>query len=445
MQIINQDIFKAYDIRGIYGEDLTDKIIEAIGNVFAQMAGKQEIIVGYDMRLSNQALFSNLTQGIIKAGVKVIDIGLVSTDVTYFASGFWKLPAIMITASHNPKEWNGFKLTLADATPFGQEEIQKLKNLIEQDKFIKVPLSGTIEQKDILSDYVKNCLKFINIKNISDFKIVVDAGNAMAGKLIPLIYNNLPCKIIPLYFELDGSFPNHQPSPIESKNLVDLQKNVLKEKANFGMAFDGDADRVFFIDEQGQIINGGVIVAVLTKYFLKNHPNEKIIYDLRCSRAIPEIIKENNGQAIISKVGHSFIKKTMKETNAIFGGELSGHYYYRDNYRADSGMITALIITEIISQEKQSLSAIIKNYIRYWQIEEINSIVKNQEEKIQELKEKYYDSKQKELDGLTVEYPEWWFNVRASNTEPLLRLNLEAKTQKLMEEKKDELLKLINF
>lgn len=441
---VNPEIFKAYDIRGIYGQDLTDKTAEAIGNVFAQMAENQEIIVGCDMRLSREVIFSNLIKGINKAGVNVIDIGLVSTDVTYFAAGFWKMPAIMITASHNPREWNGFKLTLADAIPFGQEEIQKLKNLIEQDKFINVLSPGIIKQKDILSDYLKNCLKFINIKNISNFKIVVDAGNAMAGKLIPLIFNNLPCQIIPLYFELDGSFPNHQPSPIESKNLLDLQKGVLKEKANFGMAFDGDADRVFFIDEQGKAINGGVIVAILTKYFLKNCPNEKIIYDLRCSHSVPEIIQENNGQAIISRVGHSFIKKTMEETGAIFGGEFSGHYYYRDNYRADSGMITALIITEIISQENKPLSVIAKEYTRYWQIEETNSIVKNQEEKIEELKEKYFDGHQSELDGLTVKYFDWWFNVRASNTEPVLRLNLEAVSQELMEEKKDELLKLIN-
>lgn len=441
---IDPKIFKAYDIRGIYGQDLTDKTAEAIGNVFAQITGGQEIIVGYDMRLSSEAIFSNLAKGINSAGVKVIDIGLVSTDVVYFATGFWKFPAIMITASHNPKEWNGFKLTLADAVPFGQEEIQKLKELIEQDKFIKVSALGAIEQKDILPDYLKNCLKFINAKNISFLKIVVDAGNAMAGKLIPLIYNSLPCQIIPLYFELDGSFPNHQPNPIESKNLLDLQKTVLKEKANFGMAFDGDADRVFFIDEQGQTINGGIITAIIAEYFLKKSPNEKIIYDLRCSHVVPEIIKKNNGQAVVSRVGHSFIKKTMKETNAIFGGEFSGHYYYRDNYRADSAMITALIITEIVSQENKPLSTIVKNYTRYSQTEEINSIIKNQEEKIKEIKEKYSDGAQNELDGLTVEYPEWWFNVRVSNTEQLLRLNLEANNQKLMEEKKYELLKLIN-
>ena len=438
---INPSIFKAYDIRGIYGQDLTNKTAEAIGNVFAQLANKQTIVIGRDMRLSNKALFTSLAQGINNAGVKVIDIGLVSTDITYFASGFWKLPAIMITASHNPQEWNGFKLTLAKAVPFGQTKIQKLKKLIEQDKFINTPLHKAIEQKNILPDYLKNCLKFINTKNISNLKIVADAGNAMAGKIVPLIYNNLPCKIIPLYFELDGLFPNHQPSPIESKNLVDLQKTVLKEKASFGMAFDGDADRVFFVDEQGQAINGGIIVAILAEYFLKKHFNEKIIYDLRCGHIVPEIIKKNNGQAIISRVGHSFIKKIMKKTKAIFGGELSGHYYYRDNYRADSAMITALIITEIISQKNKPLSTIIKNYTRYWQIEETNSLVKNQKRKIKELKEKYCDGNQNNLDGLTVEYLEWWFNVRASNTESLLRLNLEATSQKLMEEKKHELLK----
>ncbi len=440
---IDSTIFKAYDIRGIYGDNLTDDLIKSIGNNFASQMDEQTIIIGRDMRLSSENIFNALAEGIKKTGKNVIDIDLVSTDTTYFASGFLGHPSIMITASHNPSEWNGFKMTFANAKPFGQEEIQDLKTKIENDEYIETGNDGQIESIDAIPDYIKKALNFIRTKNFKPLKIVVDAGNGMAGKIVPLFFSSLPCKIIPLYFELDGAFPNHQPNPIESKNLIDLQKTVLKEKADFGMAFDGDADRVFFINEKAQIIKGDIIVSVLAEYFLKNNPKEKIIYDLRCSHDVPETIKKNNGQPIISKVGHSFIKKLMRETSAIFGGELSGHYYYRDNYMVDSGIITALIMTEIISLSNKKLSDLLVSYSNYYNIEETNFKVNDKEKKLNQLKEKYKDGQQNELDGLTVEYKNWWFNVRPSNTEPFLRLNLEAKTKKLMEEKKEEIIKLI--
>jgi len=440
---IDSTIFKAYDIRGIYGDSLTDEMIKSIGNNFAAQMADKKIIIGRDMRLSSENIFNALAEGIKKTGKNIIDIGLVSTDATYFASGFLGYPSIMITASHNPSAWNGFKMTFADAKPFGQEEIQELKTKIENDEYIEAENDGQIEVVNILPDYIKKAFTFIKTESFKPLKIVVDAGNGMAGKIVPLFFGSLPCEIIPLYFELDGAFPNHQPSPIESKNLIDLQKAVFEERADFGMAFDGDADRVFFVDDQAQIIKGDIIVAILAEYFLKNNSQEKIIYDLRCSHIVPEMIKQNNGQPIISRVGHSFIKKLMRETNAIFGGELSGHYYYRDNYMVDSGIITALIMTEIISKYDKKLSELLKNYFKYFNIEETNFKVENKDKKLNQLKEKYSDGQQDELDGLTVEYDDWWFNVRPSNTEPFLRLNLEAKTEKLMKEKKQELAQLI--
>ena len=316
-------------------------------------------------------------------------------------------------------------------------------SVFNTDKFSESEKYGQTESIDILPDYIKKAFTFIKTENFKPLKIVIDAGNGMAGKIVPIFFDSLPIKIIPLYFELDGSFPNHQPSPMESKNMVDLQKKVIEEKADLGMAFDGDADRVFFIDEKAQIIKGDIIVAILAEYFLKNNPQEKIIYDLRCSHIIPEIIEKNNGQPVISKVGHSFIKKLMRKTNAIFGGELSGHYYYRDNYMVDSGIITALIMIEIISLSNKKFSELLINYSKYYNIEETNFKVDDKDKKINELKEKYSDGQQNELDGLTVEHENWWFNVRPSNTEPFLRLNLEAKTKELMKEKKEELTQFI--
>jgi len=439
---IDPTIFKAYDVRGIYPGQLNKVNAKAIGYCFAKINKAKRIIIGRDMRISSDIIFESIAQGINQAGAEAIDIGLVSTDVSYFASGKLKLPAIMITASHNPKEWNGFKLTEADAIPFGEKDIQKLKQAVIKYKNNHSSIKN-VTNRDILPDYNKNVLSFIDLSKITKLKIVVDAGNGMGGKILSPIFSKLPCKIIPLYFKLDGSFPNHQPSPIESKNLIQLQKKVLQAKADLGMAFDGDADRVFFIDEKGDTISGVSIVAILAEYFLKQHKGERVIYDLRCSHFIPELIKANGGIPLISRVGHSFIKSLMKKTGAVFGGELSGHYYFRDNYRADSAMVAAAIMTQIISEAKMPLSQLIKRYVKYYQIEETSSKTENKMAKFEEIKIRYKTGKITELDGVTVEYPEWWFNLRPSNTEPLLRLNLEAKTKKLMEEKAKELIAIL--
>lgn len=440
---VEPKIFKAYDIRGIYPGQLNEKTAQAIGFCFTKIIKAKKIIIGRDMRLSSNSIFKALTKGINQAGAEVIDIGMVSTDATYYSSGKLNLAAIMITASHNPKEWNGFKLTKTSAIPFGENDIKKLKQKVIEHKIDEKDTKRKIKKINISTGYIKNVLNFIDKNKIVKLKIVADAGNGMGGKICSEIYAKLPCKIIPLYFKPDGSFPNHQPSPIESKNLIDLQKKVKLVKADFGMAFDGDADRVFFIDENCNPINGASIVAVLAKYFLDHSQKEKIIYDLRCSHLIPELIKANGGQPLVSKVGHSFIKKLMKQTGAVFGGELSGHYYFRDNYRADSAIIAAVIITQILSESKKKFSEMIKDYVKYFQIEETNSEVKDKKSKLEEIKRKYKDGKISSLDGVTIEYKDWWFNVRESNTEPVLRLNLEAKTKKLMENKKNELLKLI--
>lgn len=443
---INSSIFKAYDIRGIYPDQLNEKTAQAIGFCFSKIVKSKKIIIGRDMRISSDSLFKALAKGVNQAGTEVIDIGMVSTDAAYFASGKLNFASIMITASHNPKEWNGFKFTKAGAVPFGGNEIQKLMRSVEKyEENKKSNQKSKIKKINILPDYNNNVLKFIDKNKIKKLKIAADAGNGMGGKILSGIYSKLPCEIIPLYFKPDGSFPNHQPSPIESKNLIDLRKKVKQAKAGFGMAFDGDADRVFFVDEKSRAVSGSAIVAVLAKYFLQKHHGEKIIYDLRCGKFVRELIKEFGGKPIISRVGHSFIKKLMKKTGAIFAGELSGHYYFRDNYRADSAMITAAIITQIVSESEKPFSEIIKNCVKYFQIEETNSKVENKKNKLEQIEKKYSDGKISRIDGISVEYPDWRFNVRESNTEPLLRLNLEANTKKLMREKTRELLELIRM
>lgn len=441
---MDYSIFKAYDIRGIYPSQINAEIAELIGNAFAQFADSKTIIIGRDMRESSEPLFDALSAGITAYGVDVIDIGLVSTDTVYYASGTMNLPGIMITASHNPKEYNGLKFCLAGAYPVSKETgIDKIREMVEKNQFIESDEEGKIIFQEVLEDYKKFALKFIDIKNIKPLKIVVDAGNGMAGKIIPIFFKDLPVVTVPLYFDLDGTFPNHPASPIEEKNLIDLIKKVKEEKADLGMAFDGDADRVFFIDENGKTISGAITVAIIARDFLIKNPGETIIYDLRCSKTVPEIIKEFGGTPVMDRVGHSYIKKTMKETGAIFAGEFSGHYYYRDNFRADSGIITALMFLEVLSTAHKKTSELIKEFSRYHQIEETNFEVVAKDKKIAEIKEKYADGKLTELDGITIEYKDWWFNVRASNTEPVLRLNLEAETEKLMLEKKLELSNLL--
>jgi phosphomannomutase len=435
---MDYSIFKAYDVRAIYPSQLDKDFAKLIGNAFAQFSKSKKIIIGRDMRKSSTPLLEGLAEGIREAGVDVIDIGLVSTDTVYYASGKLNYPGVMITASHNPKQYNGFKFCLEKARPVSKDTgLETIKELTKKYKTAKK--KGIIVKKEVLNDYKKFTHKFINKKNIKPLKVVMDAGNGMAGKLVPIIFKDLPIKITPLFFKLDGNFPNHPASPIEKKNLKDLIKKVKEKKADLGMAFDGDADRVFFIDEKGGVIPGSTIVSMIAKDILNKNPKEKIIYNLTCTKAVPEIIKENSGIPIIERVGHSFIKDTMKKTGAIFAGEPSGHYYYRDNFRADSAVITGLIILEMLSSSGEKMSDLTKHFNRYHQIEETNFKVIDKSKKLKALEKKYSKGKKSKLDGLTIEFKDWWLNVRASNTEPVLRLNLEADTKKLMNEKKKEL------
>ncbi|HJN57367.1 MAG: phosphomannomutase/phosphoglucomutase [Candidatus Woesearchaeota archaeon] len=436
-------IFKAYDVRGIYGKELADETAYNIGKAFVSFLKCKEVIVGHDMRVSSPKLSKAFINGVNDSGADAIDIGMVSTDALYFASGFLKRPGVMLTASHNPKEYNGIKFCKENAVPINEDTgLNEIKAIIEKNKYENLGEKGKITKKDILEDYGNHTLKFIDKSKIKKLRIAVDSGNGMAGKIVPLAYKNLPIEIIPLYFELDGTFPNHPADPSRKENLKQLQKSVKEKKCDFGMAFDGDADRIFFIDENANIINSSLMSCLIIKNILEKHKNEKIIYNLVCSRIVPDTIKKYNGTAIIERVGHSFIKQTMKKINAIFGCENSAHYYFRDNFNADSGLIASLIVAEIVSKENKKLSELIKEFQKYSTLEETNFKVDNKKSKLKEIEEFYKGKnpkKMSKLDGLSVEFDEWWFNVRPSNTEPLLRLNLEANSRDLMEEKRKEL------
>ena len=435
-------IFKAYDVRGVYPDDLDEDAARRIGSAFAQFTGADRVAVGRDMRPSSPALAQAFAVGVSATGARVTDVGEVSTDALYFASGRYDLPAAMFTASHNPARYNGLKLCREQAVPLssdsGLSEIRKLAEASD------VPMDGAkVETTDVLVEYADHCRSFVDIDVLKPLKVAVDAAHGMAGKTVPIAFEPLPFTLIPLFFELDGTFPNHEANPIEPANLADLQRVVLDEGCDVGIAFDGDADRMFLVDEKAQPISGSTTTALVAERLLKKHPGEGIIYNLICSWSVPEVIEENGGRPIRTRVGHSFIKRVMAETGAIFGGEHSGHYYFRDNFRADSGLIAALLVLEALSDSGRPLSEMLSGYQRYFESGEINSEVEDQEGTLRKLEDIYRDGKQDHTDGLTVEFEDWWFNCRPSNTEPLLRLNLEARTREKMEEKRDEVLAVI--
>jgi len=456
-------IFKAYDIRGVYPKELNEEIAYSIGKAFADFMNVSEIakpisehaqkptvfdikkiLIGRDMRLSSDSLFRSLSQGIIEQGCDVINIGLCSTPMCYFACNFLKADAsIMITASHNPKEYNGFKFTRKQAIPISADTgIKEIEKLFEKNKFKKAIKKGEMTRKEIMNDYVKHVLKFIKNKN-AKLKVVIDCGNGIGGIETREVFKHLKCKITEMYFEPDGNFPHHEANPLKEENVKELRNKVIQEKADLGIAIDGDADRVFFISNTGEIIPSDFITCLIAKTYLKEKPGETILYDLRSSWITKETIKDNNGNPIMSKVGHSFIKEQLRKTNAIFGGELSGHFYFRDNFYSDSGIIAILKIIDLIATEKKKISELIEPLKKYFASGEINLEVKDKDAKIKELGKKYKKGKISWLDGVRVEFEDWWFNVRPSNTEALLRLNLEAKSKKLMEEKRDEILNII--
>ena len=441
----DSNIFKAYDIRGTVPGQLNPEITYRIGNALAGYLKPKSIAVGRDMRLSSEELFDALSHGIMDAGVDVVDLGLTSTDGLYFAVGKYEYDGgVMITASHNPKQYNGFKICRREALPLsGQEGLDKIQLALENDSIIKSSQRGNIARKDITFDYTEHCLSFIDLSIIKPFKIVVDAGNGMAGATLPPVFEKLPLKIIPLYFELDGSFPNHPASPIELENLIDLQKAIAENKADFGAAFDGDADRMFLIDKNGRQLGGDMVTALVSDNLLDKNPGETILYNLICSKAVPELIERKGGKAIKTRVGHALIKPLMKKYNAIFGGEHSGHFYFRNNWFADSGLIAFLVCLELLSRSAKRLDEKVREIDPYFRSGEINSRVDSAKDKIEQVAAYFSDGEQDRLDGLTVTYKNFWFNLRPSNTEPLIRLNAEADSKSLLDKKTDEILKII--
>lgn len=443
---LDASIFKSYDVRGIYPSELNDDVAYRIGRCLAPLLGAKRIVVGRDMRPSGTALYEAFARGASEAGADVTDIGLVSTDALYFAVGKFGFDAgVMITASHNPANYNGMKFTRAHAEAISLETgLADLRDRIASpDLPPPAQRPGTIEARDVLDDFARHCLSFVDRSAIKPFKIAIDAGNGMAGKTIPYVFRYLPCEVTPLYFELDGSFPNHPASPIEPENMADLQAAVKRHGCDLGAAFDGDADRMFIVDEKAQIVDGSTVTALVALNTLKRHPGAKILYNLICSRSVPELIEHAGGIPIRSKVGHSIIKKTMREQDVLFGGEHSGHFYFKDNWYADSGMIALMQCLEAFSEASAPPSAVIAPIDTRFRSGEINTHVADVPTKLAQIESRYRDAQIDRLDGVTISYPDWWMNVRPSNTEPLLRLNVEGDTHALMEQHRDEALALI--
>jgi phosphomannomutase len=437
-------IFKAYDVRGVVPDDLDADLVRVIGAAFARWSGARSIVIGRDCRLSSPELALAIAEGASASGVDVVDLGLASTDLLYFASGSLDMPGIMLTASHNPKQYNGLKFCLAGARPVGEETgLRTIREMVEQGPRPAAREPGSVRTQDLLGAYVEHVLSFIDVTAMRSFTIVADTANGMGGLVVPAVMERLPVKLHHLYPELDGTFPNHPADPIDPENQKDLKAAVLEHGADIGLAFDGDADRVFLIDEHAQDVSGSLLTALVAISMLEHEPGAKIVHNLICSWTVPEVIREHGGEPVRTRVGHSFIKQVMAETGAIFGGEHSGHYYFRENYRADSGLIAAVAALGELSKADRPLSELLAPLRRYVASGEINSVVDDPVARIEEIAAHFAPGTQDRLDGLTVEFDDWWCNVRPSNTEPLLRLNAEARTPELLAEKTAEVLALI--
>ena len=432
-------LFKSYDIRGIVGEQIYPEICYQIGKAFASLmaeedASLEKILIGHDMLPSADALVPAFIEGVTSRGIDVAQLGLCSTDMLYFASGFHNCPGAIFTASHNPSQYNGIKLCRARAGPIGAESgLVDIQEKAMGEDSGPVLSKGNVHSLEILDDFVNHVLGFIDVKSLQPLNVVVDTANGMGGLVVPAVFDKLPFRLDLMFGELDGTFPNHPADPLNSENLVDLQRKVQSSNADIGLAFDGDADRVFLVDEMGQSLSGSDTTALVAKSILDREPGSTIIHNLICSRAVPETIKRHGGQALRSRVGHSYIKQLMAETDAAFAGEHSGHYYFRDNYRADSGLIAALLVMQEMSAKGISLSSLRKDFGSYSSTGEINFRVDNPTDAIERISDTFSDHEHDYLDGLTVNGDKWWFNLRPSNTEPLLRLNLEADNAVTME------------
>ncbi|MFD3665357.1 phosphomannomutase/phosphoglucomutase [Streptomyces sp. NPDC058659] len=444
-------IVKAYDVRGVVPDQWDEELAELFGAAFVRVTDADAIVVGHDMRPSSPGLSNAFARGAARLGADVTLIGLCSTDQLYFASGSLGLPGAMFTASHNPAQYNGIKMCRAGAAPVGQDTgLADIRALAEEWTETGAPeaaaTAGTITERETLDDYAAHLRGLVDLTGIRPLKVVVDAGNGMGGHTVPTVFEGLPLDTVPMYFELDGTFPNHEANPLDPKNIVDLQARVLAEGADLGLAFDGDADRCFVVDERGEPVNPSAITALVAARELAKNPGGTIIHNLITSWSVPEVVRENGGAPVRTRVGHSFIKEEMAKTGAIFGGEHSAHYYFKDFWNADTGMLAALHVLAALGGQEGTLSDLVSAYDRYASSGEINSTVADQRASTAKVKATYaavdgvtFD----DLDGLTVTAADWWFNLRASNTEPLLRLNVEARDEATMTKIRDEVLALV--
>lgn len=446
---VDPSIFKAYDIRGLYPGQLTAEVARRVGRAFVHYLGARRIVVGHDARLSSPELTAAFIRGARTEGASVVDIGCVGTDMMYFFSAKNDLDGgAIITASHNPKEWNGIKMVRKGAYALsGDAGIKEIKEAVLAGRFADdpVPTGPEPERRTIEDEYARHCLSFIDVTKVKRVKAVLDTGNGMGGVGAAAIFAHLPSvETVRMYFDLDGTFPNHPPDPLEAENRREIEARVVAEKADLGLAWDGDADRCFFVDDEGAFVPCDFVTALLGEAFVRKFPGAAIVYDVRASRAVSDRVGAAGGRALMNRVGHAFIKKRMRDENGVFGGEVSGHFYFRDNWYADNGMIPALLVLELLGASGKRFSEVVAPLrARYHISGEINSKVSDVPNALARLEERYADGRITRLDGVSVDYDDWHFNVRASNTEPLLRLNLEAYNAADMERRRDEVLALI--
>jgi phosphomannomutase len=438
-------IFKAYDVRGVVPDELDTDLARRIGAAFVEWTGLPKLVIGRDCRLSSPELAAAIVDGATSRGADVVDLGLASTDLLYFASGKLDLPGVMLTASHNPPRYNGIKFCLPGARPVGEETgLRDIRAIVERPEAQPAASRGSVEQRNMLDPYVNHVLSFVDVSSMRPLTVAADTANGMGGLVVPAVMARLPVTLHHLFPELDGTFPNHPADPIDPENQKDLKAAVLDHRADVGLAFDGDADRVFLVDEQATDVSGSLLTALVARAMLRREPGAKIVHNLICSWIVPETILAEGGEPVRTRVGHSFIKQVMAETGAIFGGEHSGHYYFRENYRADSGLIAAVVALGELSSSNEPLSALLAPFRKYFDSGEINTKVSDQHGTVERIAANLSAGAQDRLDGLTVEYDhDWWCNVRPSNTEPLLRLNVEAITKELLDERTAMLLNLI--
>jgi phosphomannomutase len=443
-------IFKAYDVRGVYPDEIDESVARAVGNAFVAFTGASRVLAGRDARPSGEAMVAAFTEGATAAGAVVVDLGLASTDLVYFAAGSLDAPGAMFTASHNPAQYQGIKLCGPGAAPIGEESgLREIKAAVASGLLEEAGSPGHVERRDLLPEFVAHVHSFVDVEALAPLRVVADTANGIGGLVVPAVFADLPFDTSYLFVELDGTFPNHPADPIQPENLRDLQRVLLDEHADVGLAFDGDADRVFLVDDRASPVSGSITTALVARSILERLPadapaeDRTIVHNLICSKVVPEIVRELGGTPIRTRVGHSFIKQVMAETGATFGGEHSGHYYFRDNYRADSGLIASLVVLEALSRAGVPLSEMRRSLERYAASGEINSRVDDTAASIEQVAAAYAQVSQDRLDGLTVDAGDWWFNLRPSNTEPLLRLNLEATDADTCSEKTAEVLAIV--